>query len=123
MPYIFPGPIYEGLIRLTHIRDEYNINEMVLNILKEELRKHGLMKEVADCLHTKIYHGQKFLMCHDCGMKFESDMMVSLLQRQAAENIRKKCKHPDWERDAEGHPLKCKVCGAGYGIVMLEEPS
>lgn len=123
MPYIWPKPIFECLIRLTPIRGEYDLNEMVINILKEEFRRHGLMKEVDDCLHINIYHGTKFLMCINCGMKFESDMMVSLLQRQAAENIRKKCKHPDWERDAEGHPLKCKVCGAGYGIVMLEEPS
>jgi len=123
LPYIWPKPIYESLIRLTHIRGEYDLNEMVINILKEEFRSHGLMKEVADCDHANIYHGQRFLMCQGCGMKFDSDTMVAVIQNQAKEKLRKKCKHPDWERDFEGHPLKCKVCGTDWGTAVLENPA
>lgn len=120
MPYFWPQPIYEGLVQLASIRKEFNLNEMVVNILKEELRRHKLLKPVGECIHGNIYSGTKFLMCRECGFKFQSENMLKVIQSQARERIRKDCKHPEWELVNE-KPIRCKVCGIDYATVQVGE--
>lgn len=143
MPYYWPKPIYHALMLLAGKRKEKNLDEMVLKILKEELRREGILKPPSQCLHEEyaIYRSRKVWMCEECGLEFDSEIEILNAQRRAREEFQKRCKH-EWEyevRPAEDHllrdekgrfigrfkfeeekvPTVCKKCGLKYSELGL----
>ncbi len=116
--YYWPKPIYHALVRLAGKLGRDDLDEMVLDVLKETLRKNGVLKLVEQCIHPEsaLYISRKIVMCEECGMEFENENEAASSHRSAVENMQKSCTHLSSEGETlwiqDGENIRCTRCAS-----------